>query len=216
MLFQGQVQANVPASRATGQPNSLQAQLGELGASMVLPRYAATCWSGQVFSVSLGTAANNSAFTGGAGGTPFLAVWNPAGTGKNVWPIAVSWANTATVTTTAATVAWALWYGPTAAITAAASTTFPISNLTMQATGSVAKAFVNTATTASTALTNMIPVGSYYNSISATAAGLVSGPPSELFGAVMIPPGSMMALGGSLTTTAGTFLAYLAWLELPV
>ena len=168
MLFQGSVVTAVPSVRNTaGTPNAMQIQLGELGVSEILPRYAAMTWSNQVYSVSVGTPAAITAYSGGAAGTPMIGLWNPAGTGKNLWVLTSNFAN-AVAASAAGTVTWALYYGPTAAITATASSTYPISQSTMQPSGSVAKAFVNTALTSSTALTNVVPMGSYYW---ATAAG---------------------------------------------
>ena len=46
---QGQVVASVPTVRASGNPNLLQMQLGELGVTELLPRYTALAWSGKVF-----------------------------------------------------------------------------------------------------------------------------------------------------------------------
>ena len=215
MLFQGQVQSNVPASRATGQPNAEQLQLGELAISEVLPRYAATTWSNQGFSVSVGTAAAITAYAGAAAGTPQIAVWNPAGSGKNLWPLIAS-AGSVVAPSAAAVIAWALWYGPTAAITAAASSTFPVSQYSLQPSGSVAKAFVNTALTSSTALTNVVPMGALYWATAAGATLVPSIGGTEIPGYVMVPPGSMMAWGGSAALTSATWTGYLSWIELPV
>ncbi len=213
MLFQGQVTQNAPTARATGNPNALQAQLGELSVSQLLPRYTDLTWSGQVYSVSVATAATITAYTGGGAGTPQVAVWNPAGTGKNLVTL---FANTgiSVAASVAGTVSWNVFFGPTAAITATPSTTFPLNQLSLQPTGSVAKAFTATALSSSTALTNAIPVGSYYFATAANA-NLVTQPSlAEFAGHLIIPPGSMMALGGS--SAIGTWSSNLSWVEVPI
>lgn len=215
MLFQGQSIAAVPTARTYGNPNVLQLPLGELAVSEVLPRYAALTWSGQVFSVSVATAAAITAYSGAGAGTPQIAVWNPPNSGKNLLVLTANYANVVAASA-AGTVAWGLYYGPTAAITATASSTFPLSQLTMQPSGSVAKAYVNTALTGSTTLTNVVPMGSYYW---ATAAGatLVSSPlPAEIPGYLLVPPGSMVALGGSSALASATWQGNMMWAEIPI
>lgn len=215
MLVQGQVQSAVPAVRQTGNPNALQLQLGELGVSEVLPRYTALTWSGQVFSVSVAAAAAITAYSGGAAGTPQIAVWNPTGSGKNLVVLSANYANVVAASA-AGTATWGLYYGPTAAITAAASATYPVSQITMTPAGSVAKAFVNTALTSSTALTNVIPFGAYYWATAAGGVQLTAAAPSEVPGYLMIPPGSMVALGGSAALTSATWQGNMIWAELPI
>lgn len=213
MLVQGQVASNVPVTRATGSPNALQLQLGELGVSEILPRYYAATWSGMAFSVSVSTAAAITAYSGGAAGTPQIAVSNPAGSGKNIVPLAMNVMN-AVAASAAGTVSWGLWYGQTATITAATNAT-PLSQLTLNKSGSVASAWTNTALTASTALTNVLPFASYYWATAAGAAQ-VTNFIQEVPGYILIPPGSMCAVGGSAALTSATWQGNLIWLELPV
>lgn len=208
-----QISTGVPASRVAGIPNALCERLGEGPVSEWLPRYAAMTWSGYTYSLTVSAAAAITAYIGAAAGQPQIAVWNPAGSGKNLWPIAANFGNVVAASA-AGTVAWALWYGQTVAITQATLTT-PTNQLTLNATGSVAKGFTNVALTASTALTNLVPLGSYYW---ATAAGAVLVTPSlpiELPGYVCIPPGAMMALGGSAALATATWTGSIVWLELP-
>ena len=215
MLIQGQAQNAVPTARQSGNPNALQLQLGELGVSEILPRYAALTWSGQVFSVSVATAAAITAYSGGAAGTPQIAVWNPAGSGKNLLVLSANW-NSVVAASAAGTVTWGLYYGPTAAITATASSTYPVSQLTLAPSGSVAKAFVNTALTSSTALTNVFPLGAYYWATAAGATVVSDDIPVELPGYLIIPPGAMVAMGGSSALTSATWQGNMLWAELPI
>lgn len=212
--IQGQPATAVPSARVSGNPNVLVERLGELPVSEWLPRYGALTWSGYTYSVSVSTAAAITAYTGGAAGTPQIAVWNPAGSGKNLIPIAANFGNVVAASA-AGTASWALWYGQTAAITAATNAT-PNNQLTGNATGSVAKAFTNTALTASTALTNLIPLGSYYWATAAGATLVTPSLPIELPGYAFVAPGSMMALGGSAALTSATWTGTLVWAELPI
>ncbi len=214
MPISGQVQL-VTNFRQSGSPTFMQLPLGELGVSEVLPRYGALNWSGQIFSASLATAAAITAYSGAAGGTPAIAVWNPAGSGKNLIPLFANYGSVVAASA-AGTVAWGLYYGTTAAITGTASATYPVSQLSLTKSGSIATAYVNAALTSSTALTNVVPLGSYYWATAAGAA-LVSPPvPAEFAGQIFIPPGSMMALGGSSALTSATWQAFLSWVETPI
>lgn len=216
MLVQGQVASAIPNTRASGTPNALLAQLGELGVSEILPRYAALNWSGEVFSASLFTAAAISAYIGAAGGTPAIGVYNPVGSGKNLVPLFAGY-NNVVAPAAAGSVAWNLYYAATAtAITQTASTTYPISQLTLQKGASVAQAFINAALTSGGAANGVIPLGSAYWATAAGAALLTPPSPTDLAGQLIIPPGAYMALGGSAALTSATWQAFLSWAELPI
>jgi hypothetical protein len=212
--FQLQPVTSVPAARVSGNPNALAERLGETPVSQWLPRYAALTWSGDVYSISVAAPAAITAYAGGAAGTPQIAISNPAGSGHNLVPLVANFGNTVAASA-AGSVSWSLFFGVTAAITAATNAN-AFNMVTHQTTGSVSKAWTNTALTASTALTNAIPLGTYYW---ATAAGatLVTQPAiPEFLGTLFIPPGSMMALGGTSALTSATWTGFLAWAELPI
>src|SRR5437016_7861202 len=109
--FQLQPVGGVPNARVSGNPNALAERLGEMPFSEWLPRYSALTWSGYTYSLSVSTAAAITAYIGGAAGQPQIAVWNPAGSGKNLFPIAANFGNVVAASA-AGTVAWGLWYGP--------------------------------------------------------------------------------------------------------
>lgn len=204
----------VPNSRVGSNPNALCERLGEGPISQWLPRYGAITWSGYVYSVSVATAAAITAYVGGAAGQPQIAVSNPAGSGKNLFVLAANFAS-AVAASAAGTVAWNLYFGPTATISAATNAT-PLNMLTHQGAGSVAKAWTNTALTASTALTNALPLGSYYWATAAGAALVAPGLPVDIPGYLLIPPGSMVALGGSSALASATWTGIVFWAELPI
>lgn len=174
-------------------------------------RYQEAIMRGSVFSLGVSTAAAITAYVGAAAGTPQVAIWNPAGSGVN----AVIWlANFGNVVAAsgAGSVNWGLWYGVTAAITQA-TTVAPVNQLS-SAGGSKLTGFTAHALTASTALTNLVSLGSYYW---ATAAGAFQAPGLTFIdGAVVVPPGSMAALGGSAALTSATWVSSLVWEEVSI
>ena len=175
-------------------------------------RYVEAVYRGGVYSVSVAAAAAITAYTGGAAGTPQIAVWNPAGSGKNAFLLQASFANVVAASA-AGTVTWGIYYGPTAAITQATLTN-PVNALTLT-TGSVCKGFTNAALTSSTALTNAMFLGNYYWATAAAAFGSALSV-FDLGGSICIPPGSMAALGGTSALTSATWVGQLIYEELPI
>ena len=173
--------------------------------------YYEQAYRGNVFTLSVVTAAALTAYSGGAAGTPMLAVYNPVGSGKNLVVLQTNVGNVV-ASTLAGTVAFGLYYGTTAVITQA-TIVAPTSALTQQAAGSVMTGFRNVALTASTAAANVLPLGSYYW---ATAAGAIQTPnaAAEPKGTILIPPGSYVALGGSAALTSATWIGSLTWEEI--
>jgi hypothetical protein len=189
-----------------------QDQQGALLATELNPRYYEQAYLGQTFFTSTAAAAGT-AFVGAAGGTPLLAVWNPAGSGKNLVLLQAMVGVVATATG-AGTTQFRLYGGATAAITQATVAT-PVSCLSLAASGSVAKAYANVATTSSTALTYITTIGNYYW---ATAAGAILTEPliQDFSGAIIVAPGNMVAIGAVTILTSMTNDAYLLWSELPI
>lgn len=214
MLIQGQVGPTSTQSAAPGSnPTVRLGQLGDLVVSELHGRYYETTYRGSTFTLSVATAAAITAYTGGAGGTPQLAVYNPSNSGKNFVVLQASYANVVAASA-AGTVTWGLYYGPTAAITQT-TLTYPVNNATLNRVGSASQCFTNVALTSSTALTNVQPLGQYYW---ATAAGAFSTAPqlAVIDGSIIIPPGTMIALGGSAALTSATWIGSLTWEEVPI
>ena len=174
--------------------------------------YYEQAYRGNVFTLSLVTAAAITAYVGAAAGTPMLGIFNPTGSGKNLVLLQANFADVVAASA-AGTATFGIYYGATAAITQA-TVTNPTSALTQLASGSVATGFRNVALTGSTAATNVLPIGSYYW---ATAAGAIQTPNAavEPKGTILIPPGSYMALGGSAALTSATWIGSLTWEEVP-
>lgn len=193
--------------------NSRAGQLGDTIVSELHGRYYETNYRGNVFLLSVSTAAAITAYTGGAGGTPMLAVFNPVGSGKNLVISKVSIGNVVAATA-AGTVAFGLYFGTTATITQA-TTVAPWSMSTQLQSGSVATGFRNVALTSGSAANNVLSLGSYYW---ATAAGVadIFNNAIDFEGALIIPPGAYVALGGSSALTSATWIGSIMWEEVPV
>ena len=213
MIISGQVGPQTAVAAGATLVPYRQGRQADMTVSELHGRYYEQTYAGNVYSLSVAAAAAITAYTGGAAGTPQIALWNPAGSGKNAVILQASLANVVAASA-AGTVAWGLYFGVTAAITQA-TTTVPTNMLTLQKSGSAMTGFTNVALTSSTALTNVLPLSSYYW---ATAAGAINAAPpvAEIAGSIIIPPGCMIALGGSSALTSATWIGGLVWEETPV
>jgi hypothetical protein len=171
-------------------------------------RYQEAIYQGNVYSLSI-AAASPTVFSGGAGGTPTLGIWNPSGSGKNCVLLAVGVAIHASGSGAGQAVVQ-LWAGPTAALSGTMVT--PVNALTYAASGSIARGISNAAATNSTALTNNFPLKEYYW---ATAAGAYGTAPAivDVAGLVFASPGTLVALGITNVPTSVTLDAFLMWEE---
>jgi hypothetical protein len=208
---------NIVGAPSAGANNAvLNGRAGQLGDSIVSElhgRYYETTYRGNSFLLSVSTAAAVTAYSGGAGGTPMIGVFNPSASGKNLVITKASFSNVVAASA-AGTVTFGLYFGVTAAITQATTTT-PWSMVTQQQSGSVATGFRNVALTSGSAASNVIALGAYYWATAAGAASIM-GAPIDLEGSVIIPPGSYVALGGSAALTSATWIGSLQWEEVPV
>lgn len=208
---------NVVGQPATAGNNAMvngrSGQLGDLIVSELHGRYYETTYRSNSFLLSVSTAAAVTAYTGGAAGTPMICLFNPSGSGRNAVLNKVSIGNVVAASA-AGTVHFGLYFGTTAAITQATTTT-PWNMLTQLQSGSVVTGFRNVALTSGSAANNIIPVATYYWATAAGAA-LVTGGPVDLEGSIIIPPGSYAALGGSAALTSATWVGSMQWEEVPV
>ena len=213
MLSQGQV--GPIASTADGVQVALRTgKLGDQIISELHGRYYETTYRNSSFLLSVSTAAAVTAYSGGAAGTPMLALYNPVGSGKNAVINKINVANVVAASA-AGTATFGLYFGTTAAITQA-TTVVPWNMLTQAQSGSVMTGFRNVALTSGSAANNVIPLGAYYWATAAGAA-LVSGSiPADMEGSIIIPPGAYAALGGSAALTSATWIGSLQWEEVAV
>lgn len=216
MLIQGQVGPTSTQSVSAGStPPMRLGQQGDVIVTELHGRYYEQAYRGNMFTTSVPTAAAVTAYSGGAGGTPMIALYNPAGSNKNAVILQSSIANVVAASA-AGTVTFGLYYGQTAAITAALTAAQqPYSMLTQRQSGSAMYTFVNSAITSSTAATAVLPLSTYYW---ATAAGAFMVPPAivDHNGSIIIPPGAYVALGGSAALTSATWIGSLTWEEVPL
>jgi hypothetical protein len=173
-------------------------------------RYQEALFRGNVYALNVNGAAAT-AFTGATGGTPLAAIYNPAGSGKNFVILGIMIGNRAAASA-AGVVTFNLWGGPTVLPTG--TLTQPLNMLTLAATGSSAKGWVNAATTGSTAIGQLFPVASYYWATAASA--LLAGTFFDVAGMAICIPGNMIALGATAALTAATWDATLIWEEIGI
>jgi len=211
------INQNIVGQPANAAANAVLAnragQLGDAIVSELHGRYYETTYRNNSFLLSVSTAAAVTAYAGGAAGTPMLAIFNPSGSGRNAVLNKASIGNVVAASA-AGTVSFALWFGNTAAITQATTVT-PWNMGTQLQSGSVVTGFRNVALTSGSAATNAIALASYYWATAAGAA-LVTNGVFDLEGAIIIPPGSYCALGGSAALTSATWIGSMQWEEVPV
>jgi len=206
MLFQGQQSQSVAAVRASGNPNVLQLQLGELGVSEVLPRYGALAWSGLCY-----YAANTAAVTLSVASGTFtgLAVANPANSGKNLMIIDAICALAAAIpgVTTPC-----IGYAATVALTTGSSTG-PKGLPVLVGTSGASVANVGASATLGAAPTVLRPLIGGQWVTGTTGVGNFYAK-DEVAGAIIIPPGQLIciqALVGALGVVGA-----ITWAELPI
>lgn len=207
MLFQGQVAASVPTARASGNPNALLAQLGELGVSEILPRYGALAWSGLMYTIGHSAAqalsVNSATFTG-------LAVANPANSGKNLMIVDCAMGIAAVVTTGFGVPR--LGYAAIVALTqgnATSSKGLPV----LVGSGGSSVALCGASGTLGAAPTTLRPLQGEYWVTGGTGMSAVY-TKDEIGGAIIIPPGQMLTLDALVA--ASSVIASITWAELPV
>jgi hypothetical protein len=208
MLMQG---SQGQAGKQVGQ--NLTLGFGEYSDALVTelqPRYYQQNYRGNVYFLNA-SAVTATAYTGGAAGTPLLGVMNPLGSGKNLVFIGATIGNRAAASA-AGVVTFNVWGGPSTNPTG--TQTNPTNMLSLTASGAVSRGFINTAMTGSTALNQIMPIGTYYWATAASA--LLSPVNSELAGSVIAIPGNMIALGATAALTSATWDATLIWAEIPV
>lgn len=166
---------------------------------------------GRVFCLPVAAAAAT-AYVGAAGGTPFIAIHNPANSGKILSLLAVTYGN-AVAASAAGTVRASVYSGPSVIPTG--TRTVPTSALSLGPGGAVALGFSNTALTGSTALALAATLGSYYWATAAGAAEVTTPGFVDIGGLIVAAPGNQIAFGFSAALTSATWEANMYWEELP-
>ncbi len=181
-----------------------------MGVSATHGRYQEAVARGNVFYLNA-TAAAPTAYVGASGGSPLLALMNPFTGTKNLVLLGVMIANRV-ASSAAGTVGFNLWGG--VSVLPTGTKTNPVNMLTLNSAGSAVTGFVNTATTGSTAITQIMPLATYYW---ATAAAAFMTPAFfDIAGMVMVVPGNLIALGATAALTSATWDVTLVWEEIPL
>lgn len=195
-----------PAAVSTGWHN-------ELLQSELLPRYAYLALSGKLFTVS------NSAFAAlTAPGTAVtgLTLFNPANSGVNAVLLDLEVAFTPVTLATVAV---------TAVLSGVAQATTPTGLTTLTAapalvgTGASPQTKTYSAATISAAGTIMRVLGNWQGTVLTTSGGANANAnlmKDDIGGAIIVPPGNLVYLGGLGTVADATVAASATWAELPV
>ena len=194
---------------------NLTASFGEYQETLVSelqPRYYELAYRSQIYVAAVAAAAPT-AYTGAAGGTPLIGVWNPPSSGKNLIMIQAGIGVVAAASAAGLT-QFRLYAGVTANVTGTLSNPLSTFNWATAGSGSVARFSSNTASTSSTALNYILTLGNYYWGASGGSSSFLSQPiVCDLGGSIIIPPGSMIGMGAVTVPTSMTNDAWLLWAE---
>lgn len=220
MQVQGSVGSPAQSQAAGATPTLRLGQLSDAIVSELHGKYYEQNYRGNLFSFGMtSTALSANTVTLTATTTPIIGVWNPVGSGKNLVILKAKCQLTVAGNSAVAPGAfvWATSINNGAISTGSA----PLNRSTLQNTGSVAKAF--NISTALTGLTNNLVIqhaagfGTLLAAQGATATPIMSGDPvEEVDGAIIVPPGGVLALLNTTSTTTVSVASMLLWEEVPI
>ena len=228
MQIQGTVgQPSAQSIQPGTQTNVRQGNLGDVIVSELHGRFYEQVYRGNVYSAGSGaTALSANTITLVAATTPIVGVWNPLASTVNLVILQASiqtYINTYTTPVGCGPLLWATSTGNGVISTGSA----PFNRKTLSAAGSQAKAF--NGGTALTSLTNNLVVleaadfshtGSLtYGTIVAPTSGTTVtsyGGVQNFDGSLIVPPGGVLALLNTTSTTTMTAGSRLLWEEVPV
>ena len=221
MLAEGKVGlATLQSAAPNTQAPLRQGQLLDLIISELHGKYYESNYRSAVYSVGMAqTALSANTITLVAATTPIIGIWNPAASPVNLVPIKAKCLITAAGANAVAPGAfvWATSTGNAAISTGLT----PMSRKTLAQAGSYAKGF--NISTALTGLTNNLVIqfaaafGTLVAAQGATASPIISGDGVEEFdGSIIVPPGGVLALLNTTSTTTISVASTLIWEEVPV
>lgn len=206
-------------------PNLVTQRFGKQGEGMISGLHGwgyEQTYRGNVFSIGSGpTALSANTITLTATTTPIVGVWNPPGSGVNLvlWQIGLSaYANTLTTPVGPGAFVLASSVGNLAVSTGSA----PLNRKTLALSGSQAKGFPGGV--ALTGLTNNLVVSDGLEiptpgpvTFSTTTAVVLGGAGIVNFnGGLIVPPGGVMAVLNTTSTTTFSIVSRMSWEEVPV
>lgn len=180
--------------------------------SKLMPDYYTLLKAGVVY-VLVATGVNPAAFTGGAGGTPLIGLYNPTNSNKDL--VVLQTRVGVRTTGTAAVNCDFAWYGGPSVLPTG-TPTVPQNAYSLAKGGAVAAGFVNTAMTGSTAITLLYPAISIGQTIATTPTATAptdSGADSK--GLIVAAPGNLIALGTPAALTGGVIDVAVFYGEFP-
>jgi hypothetical protein len=200
--------------------NMRMGQQNDIIASELHGKFYEQNYRGNVYSIGMGvTALSANTITLTATTTPIIGVWNPLSSSVNL-EILKAKLQIAVAGASAVAPGGLVW--ATSINNAAISTGLaPLNRKTLANAGSQAKGF--TIATALTGLTNSLVVqhaagfGTLIAAQGATATPMVSGDCVEEFdGSLIIPPGGVLCLLNTVSTTTISVASMLLWAEVPI
>jgi hypothetical protein len=220
MILQGQVG---PQANYDGVPATLRlGRTGEGVVSELQGRFYENCYRNFLYSIGGAQAAlSANTITLVAATTPIVGVWNPPQSPVNLVILQASCSIVGTSATAVGqgALVWASSLGNTAITTGSA----PFSRKTMSTSGSQAKGFALANTTALSGLTNNLVVfenadfgGVGFTVTSNTSIGGGLAGVENFDGSLIVPPGGVLALLNTTSTTTVSASARLLWAELPL
>lgn len=169
-------------------------------------RYAESAWNGEIYTLSSGlVAAPTGTSPLAAGGTPTLALWNPATSGYTAFIRRVGVLTTATGTVSAK--AYAIDVGPTATITQATVVLAQKNDCSGLTDGDLV-GFSAVALTGSTVLKRLRALNAVGNAVAQTEMPTVA---EEIGDSIMLVPGSLLALTVLVAGTANEVIAFIEY-----
>ena len=216
---------------ADGALNTARAgKTGEMIVSELHGRFYENCYRNNLFSISSKltalSAATATATSLGSGAQPIVGVWNPINSPVNIVLLQSAMRDAINTATSVAPgdFVWAVSTGNYAPLTAGTS---PFSRKTLNNSGSQTMAFTLSGGQVLTGLTNnlvIIEPAADFNSASAlltTTIAAATPTPSaaaaqNFDGSWIIPPGGVLALMNTLSTTTHSVAARLLWAEIPL
>jgi hypothetical protein len=212
MLIQGQAGALPSTRQSAGTPNVPAGSFGEILDSKLNPDFYQLTKGGRVYQAGV-AAANPTAFTGGAAGTPLLGLFNPAASGIDLVIIQAR-LGVRTTGTAAGNVGFAFWGVNQGGVAVTGTQTAARNLYSLAATGGVGYAMANVVNTGALASALLAP-SFCLGAVAASAAPTIAQFVDEIRGAIIVAPGCYLAFGSTSALTGASLDASLIWAEVP-
>lgn len=222
MILQGQTGPNISADGA--QLPARMGRLSDLIVSELHGRFYEQTFRGNVYSIGSGaTALSANTVTLSNTSTPIVGVWNPSTSSVNLVMLQAAvqvYINTLTTPVGCGPLVWASSLGNTAITTGSA----PVNRKTLASTGSQAKGFPGGVALSGLTNNTVIFEGAdlqnttiiTHGTITAVSTQFSVGGVQNFDGSLIVPPGGVLALLNTTSTTTCSIASRLMWEEVPV